>query len=58
MDMVNKVVNNQLYNVYKINVCFRSSKDKEGSLLINFLIFQPKHMLWVLKRTVSLRQFF
>ena len=25
---------------------------------INFLISQPKHMLWVLKRTVSMRQFF
>ena len=24
----------------------------------NFLISQPKHMLWVLKRTVSMRQFF
>ena len=23
-----------------------------------FLIFQPKHMLWVLKRTVSMRRFF
>ena len=25
---------------------------------INFLIYQPKHMLWVLKRTVSMRRFF
>ena len=24
----------------------------------NFLIAQPKHMLWVLKRTFSMRQFF
>ena len=24
----------------------------------NFLIFQPKHMLWVLKRTVSMRRVF
>ena len=24
----------------------------------DFLIFQPKHMLWVLKRTVSMRRFF
>ena len=24
----------------------------------NFLISQPKHMLWVLKRTISMRQFF
>ena len=26
--------------------------------IINFLISQLKHMLWVLKRTVSLRRFF
>ena len=25
---------------------------------INFLISQPKHMLWVLKRTISMRRFF
>ena len=25
---------------------------------INFLISQPKHMLWVLKTTVSMRRFF
>ena len=25
---------------------------------INFLISKPKHMLWVLKRTVSMRRFF
>ena len=25
---------------------------------INFLLSQPKHMLWVLKRTVSVRRFF
>ena len=25
---------------------------------INFLISQPKYMLWVLKRTLSLRRFF
>ena len=25
---------------------------------INFLISQPKHMLWVLKRTVSMRRFY
>ena len=24
----------------------------------NFIISQPKHMLWVLKRTVSMRRFF
>ena len=26
--------------------------------VINPLIFQPKHMLWVLKRTVGMRRFF
>ena len=25
---------------------------------INFLISKPKHMLWVLKRTASMRRFF
>ena len=29
--------------------------DKGVKLKLNFLIFQPKHMLWVLKRTISLR---
>ena len=29
-----------------------------GALKIIFLISQPKHLLWVLKRTVSLRQLF
>ena len=32
--------------------------DKSGQLKIIFLISQPKHMLWVLKRTVSMRRFF
>ena len=31
---------------------------KSGYQKINFLISLPKHMLWVLKRTVSLRWFF
>ena len=30
---------------------------KCDQLKINFLIFQPKCMLWVLKRTVSVRQY-
>ena len=32
--------------------------DQSVKLKINFLITQPKHMLWVLKRTVSMRRFF
>ena len=32
--------------------------DKSMWLKINFLISQPKHKLWVLKRTVLMRQFF
>ena len=32
--------------------------DKCAYQKINFLISHPKHMLWVLKRTVSLRRFF
>ena len=31
--------------------------DKSVYLKIIFIIFQPKHMLWVLKRTVSMRRF-
>ena len=31
-------------------------QDKSVWLKINFLISQPKHMLWVLKVTVSVRQ--
>ena len=31
---------------------------KNDKLKITFLISQPKHMLWVLKRTVSMRRFF
>ena len=26
--------------------------------VINYLISQPKHMLWVLKRTATMRRFF
>ena len=36
----------------------RRPQDKSGWLKIIFLISQPKHMLWVLKRTISMRQFF
>ena len=32
--------------------------DKSAYQKIIFLISQPKHMLWVLKRTVSMRRFF
>ena len=32
--------------------------DHSAYLKIIFLISQPKHMLWVLKRTVSMRRFF
>ena len=32
--------------------------DKMEQSKINLLISQPKHMLWVLKRTISMRLFF
>ena len=32
--------------------------DKSARLKIIFFISQPKHLLWVLKRTVSMRRFF
>ena len=31
---------------------------KSAYQTINFLISQPKHLLWVLKRTISMRRFF
>ena len=34
------------------------SFDKSAHIRINFLISRPKHMLWVLKRTISMRRFF
>ena len=38
--------------------CTCSSPDKSVGLEVNFLISHPKYMLWVLKRDVSMRQFF
>ena len=43
-------------NFSRIRVC--QALDKSAYQKINFLISHPKHMLWVLKRTVSMRQFF
>ena len=31
---------------------------RNGKLYFFILFFKPKHMLWVLKRTVSMRRFF
>ena len=39
-------------------VAGRQAPDKSAYLNIIFLISPPKHMLWVLKRTVSMRRFF
>ena len=36
----------------------RPFKGKSAYPKNNFVISQPKHMLWVLKRTVSMRRFF
>ena len=44
---------------YGIFLVFGSLKKPYAGLPeIIFLISQPKHMLWVLKRTVSMRRFF
>ena len=43
---------NKLYT--NISNAILADKNKKN----NFLISQPKHMLWVLKRTVSMRRFF
>ena len=34
-----------------INMTFTRPLDNSAQLKVNFLIFQAKHMLWVLKRT-------
>ena len=39
------------YVIHGIGIAF-------GVIRITSLISQPKHMLWVLKRTVSMRRFF
>ena len=46
----------QLNNI-KLNADYRPP-DKSTYLNIIFLISEAKHMLWVLKRTVSIRGFF
>ena len=43
-------------NVYEL--AFFRPPDKSAYWKIIFLISHPKHMLWVLKRTVSMRRFF
>ena len=40
------------------NTIFNRPPDKSAHLNIIFLLSQSKHMLWVLKRTVSMRRFF
>ena len=49
-------------STYCIHVCIRSHfnrpLDKNVQIKFNSIIHQPKHMLWVLKRTVSMRRFF
>ena len=41
----------------KVITCEACRAVYPGPLLIH-VVSQPKHMLWVLKRTVSMRQFF
>ena len=41
-----------------LEVCIYRPLVKSAYKKINFLISHPKHMLWVLKRTVSMRRFF
>ena len=47
----------KMYIHFKMIINFRPLV-KSVYQKINFLISQPKHMLWVLKRTVSIRWFF
>ena len=45
-------------NPFCVSICKLQGFSYECVLENNFLISQPKHMLWVLKRTVSMRLFF
>ena len=49
-----------LYSIRVSIVCLQQAFSEEcvGPTKRYFLISQPKHMLWVLKRTVSMRRFF
>ena len=40
----------------EVSICRTLVKSEKQKNI--FLIFKPKHMLWVLKRTVSMRRFF
>ena len=46
--------------VYSENVSVELPRppDKSAYRKISFFISHPKHMLWILKRTVSMRRFF
>ena len=46
------------YSVNKYNKIMTGPPIRTVYLKIIFLISLPKHMLWLLKRTVSYRQFF
>ena len=46
-----------LYKVFNLPSLTRPP-DKRAKLKMSSLISQPKHMLWVLKRTILLRRFF
>ena len=48
----------QLHAFQEIDLLNIKTIVKSAQLKINFLISQPKHMLWVLKRNVSMRRFF
>ena len=50
-----RAISATIYGVYCTSC---RSPDKSAKLKIIFLVSQPKHMLWVLKRTVSMRRFF
>ena len=47
-------------NLTRMSYCNSGPRppDKIAYSKISFLISRPKHMLWVLKRTVSMRRFF
>ena len=50
----------QRHMIMLIRLCYLSHRPlvKSAKQKNDFLISEPKHMLWVLKRTVSMRRFF
>ena len=40
------------HSVQLVEMFYRLVIELQKNVILNFLVFQPKHMVWVLKRTV------